>query len=216
MNCFSVAALCAAAAGLGAVAGRLSTVSLIRRLRTQIGTLTRLAHQDRVSGVLNRAGIQDAYTGAQGRDRHLILVDLDAFKSANDRHGHPAGDRILAALGSRLADLASQFDGWAGRLGGDEFALLVPAATQRTAETVAAAATAPLVISDLPTGPLTVSGSAGLAFAPAGYPWTRALTDADIALYQAKRCGVPVSYEHGMTYPRVPWPRRNARDADGQ
>lgn len=55
----------------------------------------------------------------------LILVDCDDFKSVNDRHGHPVGDRVLAEFGRKLRTITRQIDIGA-RLGGDEFALLLP------------------------------------------------------------------------------------------
>jgi diguanylate cyclase (GGDEF)-like protein len=50
----------------------------------------------------------------------VILGDLDGFKAVNDRHGHAAGDAVLAAVGERLTDWSGT-RGTAGRLGGDEF-----------------------------------------------------------------------------------------------
>ncbi|MFD8385266.1 GGDEF domain-containing protein [Streptomyces sp. NPDC059679] len=55
-----------------------------------------------------------------------LLVDLDAFKPVNDRFGHDAGDAVLAAVGSRLAEWAAAEGAEAGRLGGDEFAVALP------------------------------------------------------------------------------------------
>jgi diguanylate cyclase (GGDEF)-like protein len=202
-----------AAALAGAAVGRLSAAHRVRLLRAAVTHLTQLAHRDPLTGLLNRTGLERAYHHAASAPRCVILVDLDAFKLANDQHGHPAGDRVLAAFGQRLHSLASAVGGAAGRLGGDEFALILPSVGRELAEVTAAAATAAVVFPALPTGPLSVTGSAGLAFVPAGYPWTRALTDADIALYRSKRTGFPVSFQHGMTYPVLPRPRRRARDA---
>ncbi|WP_317791541.1 GGDEF domain-containing protein [Actinoplanes sichuanensis] len=205
-----------AAGAIGVVAGRLTATPAIRRLHAQVDTLTHRVLRDPLSGLLNRSGLQDAYTRAAGEPRQVILVDLNAFKLANDQHGHPVGDHILSALGRRLATLASQHGGWAGRLGGDEFTVILPTATSATAEAVATAATAAITITDLPTGPLTVSGSAGLASVPAGYPWDSALTNADIALYHGNHAGKPVVFAAGMTYPRPETDRRRARDTTEQ
>ena len=57
----------------------------------------------------------------------LLLFDLDGFKNYNDSYGHPAGDALLARLGSRLA-AATAADGGAYRIGGDEFCVLAPGA----------------------------------------------------------------------------------------
>jgi diguanylate cyclase (GGDEF)-like protein len=53
------------------------------------------------------------------------MFDLDGFKNYNDSYGHPAGDTLLARLGSRLA-AATAIDGAAFRIGGDEFCVLAP------------------------------------------------------------------------------------------
>jgi two-component system cell cycle response regulator len=55
----------------------------------------------------------------------LMLFDLDGFKGYNDTFGHPAGDALLARLGSKLATVPGQ-GGAAYRLGGDEFCLMAP------------------------------------------------------------------------------------------
>jgi len=62
------------------------------------------------------------------RDRQplaLVIIDLDHFKSVNDRHGHGAGDELLAAFGRLLADNSRKSD-VACRYGGEEFCLLMP------------------------------------------------------------------------------------------
>jgi len=57
----------------------------------------------------------------------LMIFDLDGFKGYNDTFGHPAGDALLARLGSKLAAVPTA-QGEAYRLGGDEFCLIVPVA----------------------------------------------------------------------------------------
>ncbi|MEV4708211.1 GGDEF domain-containing protein [Actinoplanes sp. NPDC049316] len=205
----TVAAGLIAAAFLG---GRLSVTSTIRRLRQHNDVLADQVRTDPLTGVLNRVGLRQAYAAANDRGLFLILVDLDMFKSVNDEHGHPAGDQVLSALGTRLADLAARHRGWAGRLGGDEFALLLPGCSETVARQVAAHA-----VSDITTGSraesVRVRGSAGIAYAAATASWSDALTAADIALYHAKQWGEVTLFAPGMGYPQPPAPRRRARDA---
>lgn len=208
-----VLAMCIPALAVGAAGGRLSATTVIRALHRQNRTLVREAQRDPLTGVLNRAGLADAYTTTTDRDRFVIVVDLDTFKLVNDRHGHLTGDRILTMLGARLTELASRHDGWAGRLGGDEFALILPCPSQTSAVMAAAEAAAAITVNDTRIGSLRICGSAGIADAAAGRPWTEALGDADIALYHAKRSGGVAVFEDGMTYPSAPQPRRRARDA---
>ncbi|MEU4243090.1 GGDEF domain-containing protein [Actinoplanes sp. NPDC026619] len=201
----------AAGALVGALAGRLSATPTIRLLRRQNDALVEQVRSDRLTGVLSRAGLEEAYAATSDRGRFVIVMDLDTFKSVNDEHGHPTGDRVLSALGTRLAELASRHHGWAGRLGGDEFALILADCTTSEAQQTATQAVA-AIIAGSRTGPVHVRGSAGIAFAAATTSWSNALTDADIALYQAKKRGTVTLFEPGMTYPQRPVPRRRARD----
>jgi diguanylate cyclase (GGDEF)-like protein len=201
----------AAAALVGVFVGRLCATPTIRHLRRENDALAQQVRTDRLTGVLSRVGLEQAYTVSNDRGRFVIVVDLDTFKSVNDEHGHPTGDRVLSALGVRLADLASRHRGWAGRLGGDEFALILANCTAAQALQAASQAVA-AIVTDSRTGPVHVRGSAGIAYATADTSWSNALTDADIALYHAKQHGTVTVFEPGMTYPERPVPRRRARD----
>ncbi|MEU5688031.1 GGDEF domain-containing protein [Streptomyces venezuelae] len=62
---------------------------------------------------------------ARGKQRAVLLLDLNWFKQINDTYGHATGDAVLRATGLRLGAWADAHHGVAGRLGGDEFAALV-------------------------------------------------------------------------------------------
>ncbi|MDP9792607.1 diguanylate cyclase (GGDEF)-like protein [Catenuloplanes nepalensis] len=196
------------AAALGAACHQIASRRTLRRLRRQVAVTAHRADHDRLTGLLNRGGIEDAYRAESGIDRRLMIIDVDAFKAINDQYGHPTGDLVLAALGTRIRDLLHTTGGIAGRLGGDEFAILIPQHLDITV--IVAALAAPLTVSG--SRPATVRVSVGIAAVPATTPITRALSQADIALYHAKRRGRPVIYRAGMTYPRLPSLRRHARD----
>jgi diguanylate cyclase (GGDEF)-like protein len=110
----------------------------------------------------------------------LVIFDLDGFKSYNDAFGHPAGDALLAHLGSKLAAVSD--GGRAYRLGGDEFCLLV--LTEDRAEAIVDRSVAAL--EEHGEG-FTVSCSFGAVFLPLdAADASEALREADQRLYAQK------------------------------
>ncbi len=91
--------------------------------------LSQLVHADALTGVLNRAGFEVAIEQAMQRTQDhgsamaLLYLDVDRFKSINDEHGHPVGDRFLHAFATRLVRAVRGADVVA-RLGGDEFVVI--------------------------------------------------------------------------------------------
>jgi diguanylate cyclase (GGDEF)-like protein len=194
-------ALSATAFATAAVMGLVTTASGItaraeQRLReTQASLnaeLAALAHRDGLTGCLNHRAFQerlDEEAGRahrHGRDLALLLVDLDEFKELNDTYGHPAGDRVLRAIGTILAD-ASRSGDVAGRLGGDEFALLLPDTS--AAQAVPAAERIRARVGEL-VDPEPITASIGISALPDSAVGPRHLVDqADEALYAAKHSG---------------------------
>jgi diguanylate cyclase (GGDEF)-like protein len=93
--------------------------------------LAGLAVRDPLTGIANRRSLAEAYAQVQskgaGESLSLLLIDVDSFKQANDRHGHLHGDQVLIALARQLERFAARVsDSHCARLGGDEFALLLP------------------------------------------------------------------------------------------
>lgn len=90
----------------------------------------RRAFVDYLTGLPNRRATVRALVREAERARRrgtalsLVLFDLDAFKEVNDRHGHPAGDRLLRRIGLVLRGVTRRSE-LCGRIGGDEFALIV-------------------------------------------------------------------------------------------
>ncbi|NSW52655.1 MAG: GGDEF domain-containing protein [Anaerolineae bacterium] len=104
--------------------------------------LETLAKTDSLTNLLNRRAFFTqaalAYERANRSQQafSVILFDLDHFKEVNDRHGHQAGDQILAKIGQRLARHAREID-LVCRFGGEEFILLLPGMDMNTAHTYA-------------------------------------------------------------------------------
>ncbi len=90
----------------------------------------RLAARDPLTGVLNRRGFEDAADRAvanarrQGQPLTIVMVDLDRFKSVNDRYGHAVGDRVLCRFVEHVTGSIRAGD-LLGRIGGEEFAMLL-------------------------------------------------------------------------------------------
>jgi diguanylate cyclase (GGDEF)-like protein len=119
----------------------------------------------------------------------LLLVDLDFFKSVNDRFGHDAGDAVLIAIASRLKAEVRRTD-CVARLGGDEFALLLfdPIDQARTEAICNRILTSVATLIRYKHMTLQVGCSIGLARYPADGKTQEALyKSADMALYEAKR-----------------------------
>ena len=156
---------------------------------------------DPLTGVLNAEGFGRRLDGGLGRMRRgmtpgatLLSIDLDLFKTVNDRYGHAVGDEVLREIGARLTAQARRPHDLAGRLGGDEFALFLPGLTEvdvamRRADDVVAAISSPVATS---IEPVSVGASVGVLVLESwgGVPSAgTVLRHADQAMYHAKRDG---------------------------
>ncbi len=174
-----------------------SRIRRIRELNGELGQraqqLTRAAHTDALTGLLNRAGwMQHApRLLAQGGQAALLLIDLDHFKPVNDMHGHAAGDKVLVSVARRLlAEVRAQ--GIVARLGGDEFVVLLSdapstGALATQAQRLVRLMSQPVVYNG--TG-LQVGASIGIACYPVdGAELSALMHAADQAMYSAKQRG---------------------------
>lgn len=151
-----------------------------------------LAARDPLTGLLNHRSFHEAIAAellrCTSEEFHssLVLIDLDNFKQVNDDDGHAAGDRVLRAAASALADACRREDE-AFRIGGDEFALLLPGVEEGDAVTVAERACAAIAGIDARVG-----ASAGVVCAAPGDSDKDALiARADRRLYAAKHSSSP-------------------------
>jgi len=175
----------------------LFTALLLPRVAEQERRLFARATTDPLTGLLNRAAFEEralaelARAGRTGRSLAVAMLDVDHFKSFNDRFGHLAGDAALTAVARAVARTVRGIDA-AGRYGGEEFIVLLVEADAEAALHAAErirAAVASLGPPRIPTG---VTVSAGIATHRGDFERTSLeslVARADAALYAAKKAG---------------------------
>jgi two-component system, cell cycle response regulator len=167
------------------------------RARASISDGLRMAMIDPLTGLYNRryamphlARVAEA-SQLDGSVFAVMVIDLDRFKSVNDRLGHAAGDVVLARVAQRLtANLRS--DDMVARIGGEEFLVVLPETSFAEAQVAAerlcrVVKDAPIVLDDGTEVPMTIS--IGLAFNTASGNTTALIDDADQALLRSKALG---------------------------
>lgn len=151
--------------------------------------MRRAAMSDPLTGLANRrvlwerADYEIARHGRNDGTFVVVMLDLDGFKALNDKHGHPAGDRMLCMVANSLTRTLRAQDTVA-RLGGDEFCVIAPDTDQpvELAKRVSAA------VRDATDGYEALRGSIGLAVFPDdGTTTEELLRVADARMLEAKR-----------------------------
>jgi diguanylate cyclase (GGDEF)-like protein len=147
---------------------------------------------DALTGLLNRRGLEARFAevaeqaALNGQPVSVVAVDVDHFKEVNDEHGHACGDLALRGIADALRQSLRTFE-LLYRIGGDEFLLLLPGASgedaARIAESLrqAVAGAHPLEVA--------LTCSFGVATSQAGGDSNALASQADAALYRAKRDG---------------------------
>ncbi len=173
---------------LSAIAARLARRRALQSLVERDG-LTRLLNP---AAFLDRARAAVAEAAREPRRRTAwIMLDLDHFKSINDRWGHPVGDAVLTAFASLLSRRLRGSDA-VGRCGGEEFAVLVGGLGERDAVRLADRLREEFHALDHAApggGSFRASCSAGIAFLEPGMGLAEWRERADRALYRAKALG---------------------------
>ncbi|MDW6025777.1 EAL domain-containing protein [Mesorhizobium sp. BAC0120] len=181
----------------GAYAGYIGTASDVTAEKNSERRINFLAHNDALTGLLNRAKFTEhlklsiARLERYGSPFSVLYLDLDQFKAVNDSRGHLIGDKLLVKASKRIRTVLREVD-IAARLGGDEFAIILnnsgdasetAALARRLVETISR----PYQFDD---EIVSIGVSIGIAVAPLnGTRADQILRNADLALYRAKAEG---------------------------
>lgn len=178
-----------------------SLAAEIQQLREQLKTsearieaLEKSAHEDALTGLLNRRGFERAFAQAiaylkrYGGSAALLYLDLDRFKPINDKHGHAVGDVVLQEI-ARLMMGSVRASDLAARLGGDELALVLwnLDAAQMAAKMRALEALVESASFEVQGAKLDVGVSIGGVMLAPDDTLTAALQRADAAMYARKK-----------------------------
>ncbi len=156
-----------------------------------------LAEHDSLTGLSNRRFLERVLdenirlAALENTSIAVFFVDLDDFKNVNDTRGHDAGDRVLVAVGARLASVFRDGD-YVARVGGDEFVVVAPGirnidSVAAIADKVVASFDEPIAIAE---GPVAITVSVGITqFPDHGGDSQELISRADEAMYSIKRTG---------------------------
>jgi diguanylate cyclase (GGDEF)-like protein len=191
------------AAGVPAIVAPMIIYPLVRsnrELRIAQVTLRRAALTDDLTRLPNRRGFFEraeemfSLAADRGQSVAVLMVDLDRFKDVNDTYGHTVGDKVLAAVGTKIHEAVANFgspDWIVARLGGEEFAVLTRGMTSSSV-----ARLAELVRENVRSAGLEHKGkriettvSVGVSIGSAHIGVDAVLKAADDAAYVAKRAG---------------------------
>lgn len=161
-----------------------------RDLQDANARLRMLVVTDHLTGLYNRRGFEETMaTIPGGQPLGVLLIDLDDFKTINDRLGHSAGDAALLEVARRLRPQVRAGD-LIARVGGDEFAILLTDADCDLATVVARRVVRALRgTCEVGGGIVRIGASVGVSCAGGGTDRGDLVRQADAALYAAKRAG---------------------------
>lgn len=175
-------------------------LALVQFIRSQIDKrldAERDARVDALTQLANRRGFLEqaeaAHSVAVRHQRPLaaVVLDIDHFKSINDRHGHAVGDEVLRNVGQTLTHLTRSGD-CVARWGGEEFIMLLPETDLETATQFAErirCALEEMVVAATDEVRVQITASFGVAQLKPDQPLEKLIIAADDALYSVKQSG---------------------------
>lgn len=177
------------------------TVVVLSIANSQLSSeLRRMAETDDLTGLVSRRWLNDSArhlldSQDDGQLRALLMIDLDDFKTINDRYGHAVGDEVLRHVARCARQAVRRPSDLVARFAGDEFVVLLPATqaegARRIAEELAVlieSRQAPLKVEGVELQVTASIGWSSMTAAP-GRSAKALIESADAALYEAKRLG---------------------------
>ncbi len=156
-----------------------------------------LAESDALTGLPNRRAFATEAERLLRKQKYnhaplaLLILDLDHFKSINDRFGHDAGDRVLVEFGAVL-NASLRREDFRFRIGGEEFCCLLPGLTLREAQATAERICEAFQSTTVEVLGGSVRGTVSIGISSTdicGYVMEELLNEADAATYEAKATG---------------------------
>ena len=169
----------------------------VQALRSELDAVRTQATLDALTQLFNRAAFDQEIDKVAtlglllGSEPCLVMVDVDHFKSINDKHGHPVGDEVLRAISDNLVRHFLRKEDFVCRFGGEEFAIVIRDSEVDKVKARIERARATLAATPVKTtsGPIAVTFSAGLTPLVPGELPNQWIERADRALYAAKHEG---------------------------
>ncbi len=169
----------------------------IRKLRDELQQAREQAALDPLTQLHNRAALDTHLERVAdlafllNSSPCLLMIDIDHFKSINDRFGHPMGDEVLRKVSDALVRQFLRREDFVARYGGEEFVVIIPDSTLQNAKKRAdrvREAIAEVVVETV-KGPLSVTISIGISCLGEGDSGKSWIARADAALYESKAGG---------------------------
>jgi two-component system, cell cycle response regulator len=179
---------------------RVQAAARVKRLQDELRQrnqeLDLLSRTDALTGLRNRRHVEEylerlvSLARRHAEPMAVLVVDIDRFKSVNDRHGHEAGDAVLREVAGRMVG-SVRLEDMVGRWGGEEFLVVLPNTAAEGAAELAerlrqVVADQPCRLPDGGSLPVTISIGCAASLMDDAATLVRA---ADAALYQAKESG---------------------------
>lgn len=176
-------------------------ITLEQALRRALDQKRQMANTDVLTGAYSRRYLERQLSLELERTRRfghpltVFLIDIDHFKSINDRYGHAVGDEVLRNTYRRMRELLPRASDWIGRYGGEEFLITLLDTDLQGAEIVAERLTTGVAQDPIETssGPIAVTISVGAAdvsqMLSNELSFKGLLQIADECLYASKRAG---------------------------